>query len=199
MAKRPSKRTNDPEGLRRRILDIAAELFQSRGYHATSMHDIQAEAGVTGGALHHHFATKKALGMAVIKERVFRQVEETWIQPVQAAKSAAEGIRTVFKGTIAELDQRGRVLGCPVNNLAIELSLADADFRQALHGVFQAWRDAIAQKLRDERNKDVDPEALATFVVATFSGALALAKTEQDTAPIRACARQLAQALPIRR
>lgn len=196
---RREKRTNDPEGLRRRVLDVAAEAFQARGYHATSMHDIMAAAGVTGGALHHHFPSKKALGLAVIAERVAKQVEETWIAPVQAARTAADGIRAVFKGTIAELDTRGRVLGCPVNNLAIELSLADPDFRRALHGIFEAWRIAIAQKLRGERNKDVDPEALSTFVVAAFSGAMALAKTEQSTVPIKACAKQLAQALPARR
>jgi TetR/AcrR family transcriptional repressor of nem operon len=55
-------RSNDPEAMRRRVLDVAAAAFQKRGYHSTSTHDIMREAGVTGGALHHHFPTKKALG-----------------------------------------------------------------------------------------------------------------------------------------
>ncbi|WP_245468504.1 helix-turn-helix domain-containing protein, partial [Mesorhizobium sp. M1E.F.Ca.ET.063.01.1.1] len=55
------KRTNDPAGMRRRVLDVAEESFQARGYHASSLGDLTAAAGVTGGALHHHFPTKKAL------------------------------------------------------------------------------------------------------------------------------------------
>ncbi|TIW14393.1 MAG: helix-turn-helix transcriptional regulator, partial [Mesorhizobium sp.] len=82
---RPGKRTNDPDGLRKRVLDVAEASFQVRGYHASSLGDLMAAAGVTGGALHHHFPTKKALALAVIEERVSAAVEETWIAPVQAA------------------------------------------------------------------------------------------------------------------
>jgi len=67
MTKKPAgrSRTNDPAGVRKRVLDATAGAFQSRGYYSTSTHDIVREAGVTGGALHHHFPTKKALGLAV--------------------------------------------------------------------------------------------------------------------------------------
>src|ERR1051325_10404570 len=77
----PRTRTNDPAGMRTRVLDVAATLFQEHGYHATSMHDVMAAAGVTGGALHHHFPSKKALGLAVIRERVVPAVAETCMAP----------------------------------------------------------------------------------------------------------------------
>jgi len=63
-------RQNDPEGLRARVLDAAADLFEVRGYHATSMKDLMQATGVSGGALHHHFPTKKSLALAVIADRV---------------------------------------------------------------------------------------------------------------------------------
>ena len=127
-----SRRVNDPQGLRGRLLDAAASAFQSRGYNATTMHDVVAAAGATGGATYHHFATKKALGLAVVRERVAKEVDETWIQPIRTAKSTADGVLTVFARVIAELEVRGTVAGCPVNNLALELSLADPDFRDAV-------------------------------------------------------------------
>ena len=65
-----SKRSYDPQLLRRRILDAAAAAFQSGGFHSTSMHDIMRLTALSGGALYHHFPTKKALGLAVIRERV---------------------------------------------------------------------------------------------------------------------------------
>lgn len=196
---RERKRAYDPDGTRRRLLDVAAAAFQSRGYNATSMHDIMREAGVTGGALYHHFATKKALALAVIHERVAKEVEETWIQPVTSARTAADGISAVFERVAAELDQRGSVLGCPLSNLALELSLAHPEFRHAVQDVFETWRKAIAQKLRADQAagaSDVpDPDGFATFVVASFSGAMALAKAGQNTDPLKACAQQLARAM----
>jgi AcrR family transcriptional regulator len=189
-------RSNDPEAMRRRILDVATAAFQTRGYHSTSTHDIMREAGVTGGALHHHFPTKKALGLAVIRDRVAQAVEETWIEPIRTAPTAAAGIRNVFQQIAATIDARGTVLGCPLNNLALELSLADPEFQHAVQAVFERWRTAIAEKLRADQAagalKNVDPEHLATFIVAVYSGAMALAKAQQSSEPLGTCAQQLA-------
>jgi AcrR family transcriptional regulator len=190
------RRSNDPEAMRRRLLDVAAAAFQTRGYHATSTHDIMREAGVTGGALHHHFPTKKALGLAVIRDRVTQAVEESWIEPIRTAPTAAAGIRKVFEQLAATIDARGTVLGCPLNNLALELSLADPEFQDALQTVFERWRNAISEKLRADQAtgalKGVDPEGLATFVVAAYSGAMAMAKAKQSSEPLGTCAQQLA-------
>jgi AcrR family transcriptional regulator len=195
-----AKRSYDPVAMRARILDVASAAFQARGYHSTSTHDIMREAGVTGGALHHHFPTKKSLGLAVIKERVAPVVAETWINPVQQARTAADGILRVFENVAASVDERGKVLGCPLNNLAIELSLADPEFQTAVGQVFLAWTDAIADKLKaDKPAVKISPDELATFVVAAYSGAIAIAKAQQSSEPLRACARQLAFLLGVAR
>jgi len=190
--KTPSRK-NDPAGLRRRVLDVAAHAFQSAGYAATSVHDLVREAGVTGGALHHHFPSKKALALAVISERVSAEVTETWIETVRAAPSAAEGILTVFERTIAHLDTRGAVQGCPLGNLTLELALADVEFRDALAAEYAAWRGAIAERLRQDGAAYVqrDPDGFATVVVAMFSGALSIAKAEQTTDALKACVPRL--------
>jgi AcrR family transcriptional regulator len=190
-------RANDPEGLRGRLLDVAAEAFQSAGYHATSMHDLMRAAGATGGALHHHFSTKKALGLAVIRERVAKEVAATWIAPVASARSAASGVAVVLKDIIAGLEARGRVQGCPLNNLALELSLSDPDFREALRGVFDQWRVALADRIRIDKTAGRlaggDASELAGFIVAAYSGAMAMAKADQNAAALKACAKQIAR------
>jgi AcrR family transcriptional regulator len=190
------ERTNDPEGLRRRIVDVAYAAFHTRGYHATPLDVIKREAGVTGGAFSHHFPTKKALGLAVIRDRVSRTVEETWIEPLLAAPTAAEGVRAVLAGIVGELERRRAVTGCPLNNLALELSLHDGDFRTAVESIYARWRSAIAEKLRADvaagRARTRDPDVLASFVVAAYSGGMALAKASQSPTPLRACAEELA-------
>lgn len=181
------RRKNDPAGVRARILDAAYDLFQSRGYSATSVHEIAAAAGVTGGALHHHFATKKAIGLAVINDRVGAALEETWLDPVRSAANVRDGILEVLDSLARELDAQGWVRGCPVNNLTLELAYADPDFRAELKRLFDLWRSAIAERLSGAK----DREALAALVVAAYSGAMAMAKVEQRGEPLRLCAREL--------
>lgn len=192
MPKAQKNRTNNPEGMRRKVLDVAEAAFQEKGYHATSLGDLMKAAGVTGGALHHHFPTKKAIALAVIEERVAAAVEETWIHPVSAATSARDGVRGVFAAIADELDAQGFVRGCPLNNLAHELSLADPDLRAAMDGIFAGWRDAISEKARRDRERGIegaatDPEQFAALAVATYSGAMSMAKTAQDAGVLRVC------------
>src|SRR4030095_16110411 len=130
------RRKNDPAAMRTRILDAAFSLFQSQGYSATSVHEIAAAAGVTGGALHHHFATKKAIGLAVINDRVGAALEETWLEPLRSAANVRDGILEVLDSLARDLDAQGSVRGCPVNNLSLELAYADPEFRAELKRLF---------------------------------------------------------------
>lgn len=194
-SRQTGSRTNDPAGLRRRVLDVAEESFQAHGYHASSLGELMAAAGVSGGALHHHFPTKKALALAVITDRVAHAVENTWIEPVRRAGSARAGVAAVFEAVAGELERQGFVRGCPLNNLAHELSLADPDFRLALAKIFSHWRAALAEKVRADQaaglERGVYPERFATRVVALYSGAMAMAKTAQDASIVRLCSLEL--------
>ena len=133
--------------------------------------------------------------MAVIEERVAAAVEETWIAPLRRGPSARDGVRAVFDAVAAELERQGYVRGCPLNNLAHELSLADEEFRTALATVFADWRQAIADKVRDDqrsgREVGTDPDRFATLAVAVYSGAMSMAKTSQDAGVLRECLKGL--------
>ena len=200
---RLKRRTNAPDALRGRILDAAAQAFQSRGYNATSMHEIMRASRATGGATYHHFPTKKALGVAVIRERVAKAIDALWLERLRLADSTLDGVLTIFAETIASMEHRQVVAGCEVSNLALELALADDDFRVALQVVFDRWRDGIADRIRADQTSGAldedDADDLATFIVASYSGAMAIAKASQDSAPLKACALQLARVLSRRR
>ncbi|QPC88615.1 TetR family transcriptional regulator [Mesorhizobium sp. NBSH29] len=178
--------------MRNKVLDVAEQAFQSQGYHATSLGDLMKAAGVSGGALHHHFPTKKAIGLAVIGERIAQAVRQTWIVPIHEARSAREGVRTVFTTVAAELEAQKFVRGCPLNNLAHELSLADPDFRIAFNIIFGQWQAAIEQAFVADQQAGREPASnvasdFALKAVALYSGAMSMAKTAQDPAPLRIC------------
>jgi AcrR family transcriptional regulator len=54
--------------MRAKILDVARELFGSKGYTVTSIADITNVLGVTKGALYYHFASKEAILDTLVKE-----------------------------------------------------------------------------------------------------------------------------------
>lgn len=182
------RRHNDPQGLRARILDQAAKLFQERGYHSTSMHDLMQETGVSAGALHHHFPTKKSLALAVLAERVRPAVREAWIDPVRNAPALGKGVAAAFNSIIGGLRARGAVQGCPLNNLALELALTDANLRRGVESIFAEWRAALVERLGDTRGgarlDDGGRAAAANFVICVYSGAMNMAKAAQNAAPL---------------
>lgn len=188
-------RKNDPEGVRARFLDVAAELFQSRGYCATGMQAIFEEAGVTAGAFYHHFVGKKDLALAVIEERVAAEVEQTWLAPMRDAKTALDGVTSVFKTIATSLEARQAVRGCPLNNLTLELAFADPDFQSSLARVFAHWQSEIEAKLKQDMNEQVlarsKPAPLAAYIIAVYSGAMALCKVQQSAAPLLQCLPEL--------
>lgn len=184
-------RTNDPVGMRNRVIDVAASAFQSRGYNATSVLDVLKASGVSPGALHHHFPTKRHLIEAVLRERIAAEVDQTWAQAVRAAPGALDGIRAIFEAVADALDARGTVSGCPLGNIALELSRSDEELRALIAGEYDKWRGAIVEKLRAEAGTIADPEGFATMVVALFTGAMSLAKVEQNGRALRSCAAQL--------
>jgi AcrR family transcriptional regulator len=185
------------------VLDAAAALFQARGYAATGTQDIFDAAGVTSGAFYHHFDGKKDLGLAVVRERVAAEVEDTWLAPVRSARSTLDGVTTVFASIAKELDANQAVRGCPANNLTLELAYADPDFRHELKALFDAWRGVLAGKLTEDmdarRLARRDPDALASYIIAVYSGAMALAKVEQRSQPLSDCLQALAPSIQPRR
>lgn len=195
---RPARK-NDPDGVRSRFLDTASDLFQNQGYCATGMQAIFEHAGVTAGAFYHHFPSKKELGLAVIEERVASEVESLWITPVRAAKTTIEGVTTAFKTIAAQLEERRVVRGCPLSNLTLELAFADRDFQAGLARVFDRWQREIEMKLKQDMDagilKRTKPGVLAAYIIAVYSGAMALCKVRQSSAPLLQCLTELRERL----
>lgn len=76
------------------LLAAATRLFAEKGYEATSTEEILAAAGLTRGALYHHFADKRALFLAAalaIDEGVAARLAERTageVDPVRRARAA---------------------------------------------------------------------------------------------------------------
>jgi AcrR family transcriptional regulator len=85
---------------RRALLDAARSLFAERGYHGTAAEEIVRRAGLTRGALYHHFEDKKDLFRAVVDEMEGEIDEE-----IEEAERAQSGLpEAVMAGYRAFID-----------------------------------------------------------------------------------------------
>jgi AcrR family transcriptional regulator len=82
------------EETRTHILEAANRLFSRTGYEATSVAEICQEAGVSKGALYHHFSTKQAVFLALL---------DSWLSGLDEGFSAARQQTQDVPGAILQM------------------------------------------------------------------------------------------------
>jgi AcrR family transcriptional regulator len=93
----PGKRAAQGRATRGQLIEVATSLFADHGYEGTSIEAVLTAAGVSRGALYHHFAGKEALFTAVLEvlsDRITAQLTEVisgCADPVDAVRAAALG------------------------------------------------------------------------------------------------------------
>ncbi len=192
--KRRATRLRDPERTRERLLQAASREIYKSGFQSASLDTILASAGVTKGALYYHFKSKEALGYAVVEEVIAENHHDQWLRPLQRGKDPIDALIGIVQGlSVRPADVRG---GCPLINLAQEMSPLDAGFRKRLAIVLDARREAIASVLRQGQTngsvrRDVEPADAAGLLSAMVEGYGSLAKNAQDPKVMKAGIRNI--------
>jgi TetR/AcrR family transcriptional regulator, transcriptional repressor for nem operon len=188
---------------RDQILDAAARLIHLRGYHGTSLDDVLRESGVGKGNFYYYFRSKEDLGFAIIDRVVERFLERT-LEPafVDLTADPLDQVRAFLDRLLEVQRQRNCVGGCPMGNLASELSDVHEGFRQRLADIFGRWRVTLATTLERGRESgrlraDLDAPSAAGFVVAALEGAILMAKVTKDISVMEKCVTELKQHLTL--
>lgn len=184
---RSELRTERARATRRRIIEAAARLFVERGYAATSVEEIAAEAGVTGRTVHLGFAGKRALLDAAIgialggDDEEIRVRDRDWFVATLAAPGAQ--IPTLFAQFTTALHIRSAAL----LEAAEAAAAADPELavrRDRGHRSRRADMDRIAEALAAKTGVD---RAYATDVLYTLgsSAVYALLVLQLEWSPAR--------------
>jgi TetR/AcrR family transcriptional regulator, transcriptional repressor for nem operon len=181
------QRLRDPERTRERLLQAGFREVQRSGFQSASIDTILAATNVTKGALYHHFESKEDLGHAIVEEIVAKLPRDRWLLPLQRAKEKDKDPIDALIGVVRAIPHRPRDVkgGCPLVNLAQEMSQLDEQFRKRLETIFHAWQEGIATALRRGQSqgtvrRDLVPAETAGFLIAMVEGYEVLAKNAQD-------------------
>jgi len=188
--------SRNPELTRQVILDAAYLEIHRHGFQAASLKRILARTGLTKGALYHHFPNKRVMGYAVVEERLAKMVDEDWLRPLEVAPDPIDCLKERLIRFTEIAGEDDLLLGCPLNNLALELSPSDEGFRIRLNRIYDRWREGLAAALRRGQacgkvRPDIDALETATFIVGAMAGCRSLAKNAQSAELMKGCCQSL--------
>lgn len=174
-APRTGQATERGSATRQHILAVATEEFLAHGYACTSLSDLIGVAGITKGAFYHHFPSKEALAVEVVR---VRQAE--WAARVVQASArhdrAVDQIRAMGQmASDLKEQERDKDHSTSLQRLCAELA-EDPELAPQIAGYCDAWIDTAAglvarAQLQGDIRADVDMHQAAEVLVATFLGA----------------------------
>lgn len=176
------------ETTRQKIVLAAFAEFYRNGFQGGSLNQIVEAAGTTKGALFHHFSGKQALGYAVVDEFIEPLLLQRWLNPLLNSSDPIADLKQAFRRFVKEdMDSGAWVQGCPLNNLAQEMSPLDEGFRTRIDKLYTVWRKGFATALANgvkagTVREDVTPRAVAAMLVAGQMGIWGTGKSSQSKA-----------------
>lgn len=176
-----------PEATRQKILAAAFQEFYKHGFQGGSLNHIVEVAGITKGALFHHFAGgKQELGYAVMDEVIGPILQQRWLAPVTNSSDPIADLKRAFRQFVKEDIKSGHfVQGCPLNNLAQEMSPLDEGFRKRIDQLYSIWRQRVAAALMEgmktgKVRKGVAAQDAAALIVASQMGIWGTGKSSRS-------------------
>lgn len=167
---------------RERLIESTRALLWERGYIGTSPKHIQQLADAGQGSMYHHFSGKQELARAAI--------ERTAQEMCAAAEAQLSGPGTALERIATYLRREREVLrGCPIGRLTQDPDvMAVPVLREPVEATFAWLRTRLASVLAEgadtgQVSASVDPEAVASAIVATLQGGYVLARAADSTQP----------------
>jgi len=166
-------------------MDVAQNAILTKGFDATSIEEIVANAEITKSGFFYHFKDKNALALALIERHI--EVEDRLFDDLfkRAAELSDDPLQTMLIGLklLAELigDMPGGHPGCIVATAVYQDRLFDRRVKEANRRAVLGWRARFRAMFEDiakvyPMNDDVELDALADMVSAIIEGGLVMAR-----------------------
>lgn len=145
--------------MKRRICEAAAACLSETGYHRTSIIQVVRRAGISQGALLHHYPAKEDLVIATAAHLLNRSVK--WFARAKAELKGKEGFAAVIQRSWREQflsDEYGALLEILV------AARTDDSLRKRLAPALRSWREAIEAELATLLPDDLHKRDLAAVL-----------------------------------
>lgn len=178
------------------LIEQGLRLVHERGFTATGVREIAAEAGVPQGSFTNHFRSKDAFGVLLL-DRYVERLDEIMASTLwDARRSPRERLDAYFDEIERRLAAEDWRIGCLVPDLAAEIPFHSEALRRRLCAVLEGQVGILESVLADLLGDDVPARSLACFLLAAWHGSLLRMKVERDPSAVRAFRDALRHWLP---
>lgn len=194
--KKKENTTDKSQETRNKILIAAFNEIYQRGFQAASISRILKNTGITKGALYHHFDNKQELGYSVLDEVISNTIRATWIDPLKNTDDPITTLKTIISSSSKEITQADVSLGCPLNNLAQEMSAIDEGFKNRISDLYSEWQSALEAacdkgKIAGNVDDTIDSREISLLFIASLQGCMGFAKSVQSLETLMSCGQGL--------
>lgn len=182
------------------ILQANYQAMRKHGFQGVRPDKVIVDLGITKGALYHYFPSKKDLGYAVVEEIISPNYLGLYAHLRDSQDNPIDLILDRLHFLLHPANPADIQLGCPLNNLMLEMSPLDEGFRLRLSRILNGMHRNLAAGLqlgisRGLIQAETDAEAAAWMILSTVEGAFGLAKSLQDPGVMHQTYLQLSQYL----
>ncbi|AWH33579.1 TetR/AcrR family transcriptional regulator [Stenotrophomonas sp. SAU14A_NAIMI4_8] len=177
-----------------RVIDAAAQMLARVGLNATSIREVTKLAEAPLGSTYHHFPGGKQELLAKATTLAGDKVEALLLELLRdGAVPGLERFLAMWRERLLRSQFRA---GCPVLAAAVEepVEAVASQPRAAAAEVFARWQGHLAQAFISDGHAPEQAAALASLVIASVEGAVAMSRALQDIAPFDQVAAQLLKA-----
>lgn len=191
------------EKTRQLVIEKAAELFNTKGYHGTSMNDIMEATGLTKGGIYGNFkvdgqdkkGVKEEIALAAF-EHACSVVNKTVGKRTRVIEDSLDKLKAVvyfYKERILNPPVPG---GCPLLNTSVEADDNHPALRDRVLEEIKLWHSRLVYTLnkgieRKQIREDIDPDEFATLFIGSLEGGIMMARLHKNVSPFEVMARQL--------
>ena len=157
-----------------RIAQVAQNLVQEVGYNGFSFEHIAQEVGMRKASIHHHFASKADLGVAVVQSytHAFEGALQGILSSAPSAPQRLNAYADLFEATFANQQHL-----CVCGMLSAEANSLDAAVKAQVQHFFQSnmtWLTYVVQEGMDSGaiQKGNDATAVAQTCLSMLEGAM---------------------------
>jgi AcrR family transcriptional regulator len=182
------------ETTRQKILNAAIDLFSQVGYAAAGLGEIIERAGMTKGALYHHFDSKETLATAIIEQGT--QLTHDAFRHV--CESSSPALENMIHGAFVVTDL---LVSDKTARTAEQLTRGLAEFNSAASQVWSSRLDTMMTQAsrastEGDLREDIDPYVVSESILNAMLGAQLLSTTTGSNDHIKRLTRPLELLLP---
>ena len=187
-----------PANTAKRILDAAERTVQESGYNGFSYADLAAELGITKPSLHHHFATKATLGLALIER--YCDTFSVALERIDASSGDPSARLEAYAALYAAVLAGKRICLCGM--LAAEYATLPRAMKDGVRRFFDLNETWVARQIDRGRGAGLfhargSANECARMLIGGLEGAMLLARPYNDVGRFEGAARQLLSGLRV--